>query len=113
MIQRLKTSPFAPWAGLYLGAAAWFLHHQTGSDTNFWDCRAAGGAFTVGVGLVCALLAVGGGLISWAAAVPEAQGAGRQYREFARWVGMAGAAIFLLSIGFQILAGVFVPACWR
>jgi hypothetical protein len=112
VIRRLTNSAVAPWAGLFLGAAGWFLHHQAGSDTNVWDCRTAGGGFTIGLGVICALVVAGGGLISWAASVPEPPAA-HQYRQFARWVGMAGAAIFLLAIGFQTLAGALVPACLR
>jgi hypothetical protein len=112
MIRRLQTSALAPWAGLLVGAAAWFAHHQIGSDANIWDCRGAGGAFTVVVGLICGAIALAGGLISWAATAPD-DGDTRQNRSFARVVGMTGAAIFLLAIGLQTLAGVLVPACHR
>jgi hypothetical protein len=112
MIRRLLTSPLAPWAGLLVGAAAWFAHHQIGSDTNYFNCRDAGGGFTVMVGLVCGAIAIGGGLVSWAAHADD-EGETPQNARFARAVGMAGAAIFLLAIGFQTLAGVLVPACHR
>ncbi|MFL5295142.1 MAG: hypothetical protein ACJ798_02055 [Phenylobacterium sp.] len=109
---RLTQSQLAPWAGLFLGALGWFLHHQLGSDANNWDCKIANGAYVVVVGLVCALIALAGGLISWASRPPE--GADLQVtRGFARLVGMASAAIFLLTISFQTLAGVLVPACFR
>jgi hypothetical protein len=112
MIRYLQTSALAPWAGLLLGAAAWFAHHQIGADSNIWDCRSAGGAFTIVVGLICGAITLGGGLISWVAQAPE-DGETRQNRGFARIVGMTGAAIFLLAIGLQTLAGVLVPACHR
>jgi hypothetical protein len=109
---RLQASRLAPWAGLFVGALAWFLHHQAGSDANYYDCRIAGGAFVVGTGLVCAVIAAAGGLISWNAADGPASEPGGN-RRFARVVGMAAAAIFMLAIGFQTLAGVLVPACYR
>jgi hypothetical protein len=112
MTGRLQASALTPWAGLFLGAAAWFAHQQIGSAANIWNCRAAGGAFIVGVGLVCGLVALGGGLVSWMAHVPQDDEA-RQNRNFARIVGMTGAGVFLLAIAFQTLAGVLVPACHR
>lgn len=112
MIRRLQTSALAPWTGLLVGAGAWFAHHQIGSDANIWNCRDAGGAFTILVGLVCGAVAMAGGLISWAALAPD-DGDARQNRNFARIVGMTGAALFLLAIAFQTLAGVLVPACHR
>jgi hypothetical protein len=112
MIGRIQASPLAPWAGLFMGAFGWFLHHQTGSDANYFSCRIADGAFVIGVGLIGAALALLGGLISWSAkdAPPQEP---RRYRSFARIVGMTSAAIFLLAIAFQILAGFLVPACFR
>jgi hypothetical protein len=112
MIARIQSSPLAPWAGLFLGAFGWFLHHQAGSDANVYDCRAAGAGFTVGTGLLCAAIVLLGGVISWSATgAPIEQP--RLYRSFARIVGVAAAPIFLLAIAFQILAGVLVPACLR
>ena len=112
MTGRAQSSALTPWAGLFLGAAAWFAHHQIGSDANIWNCHAAGGAFVVGVGVACGLVALGGGVVSWMAQVPQ-DGDGRQNRVFARIVGMTAAGIFLLAIAFQTLAGVLVPACHR
>lgn len=111
-MRRLAASSFGPWAGLFVGAFAWFLHHQVGSDANNWDCRLADGAFVVGVGLACALIALAGGLLSWMAR-PGEGAEHAQARVFARIVGIAAAAIFLLAIGFQTLAGALVPACLR
>ena len=111
-MRRLAASSFGPWAGLFVGAFAWFLHHQVGSDANNWDCHRANGAFVVGVGLVCALLALAGGLLSWVARPGE--GADHAHaRVFARIVWIAAAASFLLTISFQTLAGLLVPACLR
>jgi hypothetical protein len=110
MMRSLRTSPLAPWAGLFVGAFGWFLHHQAGSNANTYDCRVAGSAYVVGLGLACALLVVLGGLVSWSAEAPEDS---PQNRRFARIVGLASAAIFLLAIGIQTLAGALVPPCLR
>jgi hypothetical protein len=112
MIGRIQASPLAPWAGLFLGAFGWFLHHQTGSDANNFSCRIADGGFVVVTGLIGAAIALLGGLISWSAIDAPAQEP-RRYRSFARIVGVLSAAIFLLAIAFQILAGLLVPACLR
>lgn len=109
---RLRTSPLAPWAGLFVGAFAWFLHHQGGSNANVFDCHVAGSAYVVGLGVACAVLAAAGGLISWRAEVPEPE-PGKQNSGFARMVGATSAGIFLLAIAFQTLAGVLVPPCLR
>lgn len=108
----LRTSPWTPWTGLFGGAAAWFLQHQVGADTNVWDCRTANGMFVVGLGIVCALLAAAGGAVSWWSSRPDEPDLA-QNRSFARIVGVAGAGVFLLAIGFQTLAGVLIPACHR
>jgi hypothetical protein len=112
MNTRLQTSVLAPWAGLFLGAFGWFLHHQTASDANYFDCRQADGVFAVWTGILCAVIVAGGGLISWLAGRGQGDGRGQNHR-FGRLVGMAASAIFLLAVGFQTLAGVLVPACHR
>ena len=106
-------SLWAPWAGLFLGAAAWFAHHQGGSDLNLWDCRVGGSGYAVALGLGCAALAALGGLISWRGRGREQAPTADQSRRFASLVGVAGAGLFLLAIVFQTLASVLVPACFR
>jgi len=108
-MSRLATSPLAPWAGLFLGALAWFGQHQTGADVNTWNCQVGNGGLVVLAGFVAALVAAAGGLISWISRPPEDV----QNRRFARFVGVGGAGVFLLAIGFQTLAGLLVPACLR
>jgi hypothetical protein len=109
---RLQNSALAPWAGLFLGAFGWFLHHQAGSNGVYYDCRRMGSAYVMGLGLGCALIVVLGAIISWAAS-PSGAAARPQNRGFARVVGVASAAIFLLAIGFQTLAGALLPPCLR
>jgi hypothetical protein len=112
MMRWLQSSPLTPWTGLFVGAFAWFLHHQAGSDGVNFDCRAAGSAYVVGLGLVCALMALAGGWVSWSTKPAEPIEA-QQTRRFARIVGLAGAAVFLMAIGIQTLAGALVPPCLR
>lgn len=108
-----SASLWAPWAGLLMGAAAWFAHHQAGSEVNYWDCRAGGPGFVIALGVACAATAVIGGMISWRARRRTEGVATAQNRQFAAMVGTAGAAVFLLAITFQTLAGALVPACLR
>jgi hypothetical protein len=112
VIRRLQGSPLSPWAGLFLGALAWFLHHQAGSNGVYYDCREMGFVYVVGLGFACALIALAGAWISWTSdgAPPPPR---HQNRGFARMVGLASAAIFMLAIAFQTLAGALVPACLR
>jgi hypothetical protein len=108
----LRNAAVAPWAGLFLGALGWFLHHQMGSSANYYDCRVAGTALVVGSGLVCGFIVAAGALISWSASdAPLSQP--HRNRSFARIIGISSAAMFLLAIGLQTLAGALVPACHR
>ena len=105
-----RTHRLTPWAGLFLGAAAWALHHQLGADANMWSCVQADGGFVILIGLICLVIALIGGVISWQASPP---GEAPQYHRFARAVGMLAAGVFILAILFQTLAGALVPACLR
>jgi len=114
MTMRLERRSVAPWAGLFLGALGWFVDHQGGSDTIFWDCRLGGPLFSGSLGLACGLLVVAGGVISWRArkATPDAQDAPENH-SFAAIVGAGSAALFLLAIAFQTLNGFIIPGCER
>jgi hypothetical protein len=105
---------FAPWTGLFAGAAAWFAHHQTASDLIIWDCRLGGPFLTGGLGLICGLVTVIGGLISWRSRTPLV-GASHELGMpgFAGVVGAGAAAMFLLAILFQSLTGFIVGVCER
>lgn len=107
-----RASPWAPWTGLFAGAAAWAVQHQVGADANAWDCRSAGAGLVIGLGIACALATAAGGWISWRAGEPDEADLA-QNRRFARAVGVLAAGVFLLAILLQSLAGVLVPACHR
>jgi hypothetical protein len=114
MTGRWRRSAAAPWAGLFLGALAWAAHHQAGSNTVYWDCQLGGALLTGGLGLVCGLVAAGGGLVSWLSREAPPSSHGRpESRAFAAMVSVMGAGVFLLAIGFQTLAGFVIPGCQR
>jgi hypothetical protein len=109
-----RRSTLAPWSGLFLGAAAWFGQHQAGSDLVYWDCQLGGPLLTGGLGLVCGLITVAGGVVSWRA--HQAMHSGErvvQNRRVSGVIGTGAAGIFLLAIVFQSLIGFIVPVCQR
>jgi uncharacterized membrane protein len=109
---RAVRSALTPWAGVFLGAAAWFIHQQAGSGGDYWDCHLTGPFWSIGVGIVCGAIAVIGGVISWGSR--RSAGEDRsETRRFSGIVGAASAGIFLMAILFQILASLIVPACAR
>lgn len=110
----IQRSTLAPWSGLFLGAAAWFAQHQAGSDLIYWDCRLGTPLLTAGLGLVCGLVTIVGGLLSWRAHRAMHSGEGVvQNRRVAGIIGAGAAGIFLLAIFFQSLIGFIVPTCLR
>jgi hypothetical protein len=112
MSGRPWTQQIAPWSGLFVGAAAWFADQRVMADGNSWDCARVGGPVAIGVGAVCLVLTVVGGLASWRS-VPRGIFDPTEVRGFAGFVGMAAAGIFALAIVFGTWAGLLVPACQR
>ena len=101
-----------PWSGLILGATGWFLDHQLGADLIFHDCRRGGPWLSGGLAIICGLLVVAGGAMSWTAS-RHANLPTNQNREFSGLVAAGAAALFLLAILLQTFAGFIVPACHR
>lgn len=101
---------FAPWSGLFVGAAAWFADQRLVADGNSWDCSRAGGMFAAVAGAACLALTIGGGLASWRS-VPRRISDSTEVRGFGGFIGTAAAAIFALAILFGTGAGLLVPAC--
>jgi len=112
MRPRAARSAWAPWAGLFCGAAGWFAHQTFGADANYWDCRFGGPAWGVGLAVVCSLLVVAGGWVSWTSRGTHGEDR-TDTRNFSGLVGAATAAIFLMAIAFQTLASLIVPSCHR
>lgn len=114
MSLRLRRSSLPPWTGVFVGAAAWFAQHQAASNAVYWDCRLGGPWLTAGTGLACAALIVAGGLISWRARAAPPSSAGRpESRDFAAWLGVGAAAVFLFAVVLQTVSGFIVPGCFR
>lgn len=114
MTLKLRRSALAPWTGVFLGALAWFAHHQIASGANYWDCTIHRMWLTAGTGVVFGLVAAAGGAVSWRArtispANPDRPGS----RSFAGAVGAMAAAIFVFAIFLQSLSGLIVPGCFR
>ena len=108
---RLRRSTYAPWAGLFLGAVAWFAHNQV-SHAVYWDCHAGGALLTAGTALAFGAVAVAGGLISWAGRKAPPSSTDRpESRAFGAIVGAMAAALFTFGILLQALSGFIVPGC--
>lgn len=108
----LERSPWAPWAGLFSGAAGWFLHQQGGAGANYWDCRFGGPLWTVMLALVSAAIILAGAYVSWGARrAPEAGEDRPEARRFGGTVSALAALVFLFAVVLQTLAGLLVPAC--
>jgi hypothetical protein len=104
----------APWAGLFVGAAAWIAHHQFGSDRVYWSCTGGGPLLTGGLGLACFALAAAAGFISWnARPSPAPDTEGPTGRTFVSVMSAGCAAIFCFAILLQSLSGFIVPGCLR
>jgi hypothetical protein len=111
---KLRQSSYAPWAGLFLGAAAWFGDHQVTSNATYWNCEAGGPVFTTFLGAVFGFVAVSAGWISWQArAAPPASVDRPESRNFGGVVGAGSAALFTFAIILQTLSGYIVPGCQR
>jgi hypothetical protein len=100
----------APWAGWIGGIAGWLVSQQGGSTLSQLDCRAANPGVILAIGVVGAVLAVGGGLLSWRT-WREVSHDDIQARRFVAATGGLAAAIFLFAIGFQTLAALIIPRC--
>ncbi|MGA0607171.1 hypothetical protein ACO2Q0_14350 [Phenylobacterium sp. VNQ135] len=103
------------WMGLVLGAVAWALHHQIGSNVTYADCK-IGLIAAVGAGVPALGLATLGTLISLRA-WRRAGGAPHESQEaparFIAALSVGAGALFVLTILVQLGAGLVVPACAR
>ena len=112
MTPALRRSQWAPWAGLFAGAAGWFLHQQAGADANYWDGRFGGPLWTVLVAIVSAVIILSGAWLSWTSRrEPEGGEEAPATRRFGGLVGACAALIFLFAVVLQTLASLIVPSC--
>src|SRR5579884_1808765 len=113
MTGALARSKLGPWTGLFTGAVAWFVDQQAGSGGDEWDCHFATPAWILGLAVVCGIVCALGGWTSWRARREAPEGQSAKARQVGGIVGAGAAAVFGLAIGFQTLAGLIVPACFR
>ena len=75
------------------------------------DCSAGQPWLVIGLGVASALLALGGGGLSWAGRPGGGSGAGTH--RFIATMGVMAAGLFLVAILGQMLAGLFFTGCER
>jgi hypothetical protein len=105
-----------PWAGLIAGLLGWALPDQIASNIVQENCRLGGPLLVGGAGLLGALLALGGGWLSfgvWRAAPAEQEAIGQGTRKFIAAVSGLSALVFIGAIILQTIAGFIIPACHR
>jgi hypothetical protein len=100
-------SGLKPWAGLVAGMAAAGLQHQLISDAMHFDCRYGNADITVGI--VALLLIAFGALVSWTSLRTHRDPASP--RRFVAQMSLMAAVLFALMVGWQIMAGIILPAC--
>ena len=105
-----RLARFAKWSGAWLGTLAWVVDQQVVSWTAYANCPPNSRGLAVGVGAVCAALALIGGWHSWRAyrALPAGEGtsATRRTDRFIAALSMLLAGISILAIIFGTSAGV-------
>jgi hypothetical protein len=106
------SSRLAPWAGWITAPAAIALNHQGLGDLIFFDCRIGNPATAIVMGLVTLALAWAGGLVSWRARGPL-EGSEPGPRWFIAAIGLMTAALYSVTIIFQVLSGLIIPTCAR
>jgi hypothetical protein len=108
-VKRLSFVGFKPWAGLVAGMAGAGLQHQGISDSLHFDCHY--GNADVAVGIAALVLIAVGALVSWTSvrSHPEPESA----RRFVANMSLMAAVFFAVMVGWQIMAGVILPACMR
>ena len=105
VVKRMSFAGFKPWAGLVAGMAGAGLQHQGISD----DCRYGNADMAVGIAALV-LIAVGA-LVSWMSLRTHPDPASA--RRFVAHMSLMAAVFFAVMVGWQIMAGVILPACMR
>jgi hypothetical protein len=95
---------------MVLGALAWFADQQIVAATVYAKCPVRSHAFAVGVGVLCALMAILGGLQSWRArrALTDADDVGLRTDRFIATLSICFAVISLLAVIFGSTAGMIL-----
>jgi len=103
----------AGWAGWIAGPLGWFVHQQAGSATNYWDCSVGRPWLVIGLGVACALIVLTGGAVSWRGFRKAGKGEGSGNGRFIAIMGMTAAAVFLVAVIGQTMAGFAFTGCER
>lgn len=106
-VKRISFGGFKPWAGLVAGMAGAGLQHQGISDAMHFDCHY--GNADVLVGFAALVLIAIGALVSWSALRDHRDPASA--RRFVAHMSLMAAVFFAVMVGWQIMAGVILPAC--
>lgn len=106
-VKRTSLAGFKPWAGLVAGMAGAGLQHQGISDSMHFDCHY--GNADVVVGIAALVLIAIGALVSWSALRDHRDPASA--RRFVAHMSLMAAVFFAVMVGWQIMAGVILPAC--
>jgi hypothetical protein len=101
---------FGKWAGLFCGSMGWGLEQQILSTTAFTACPPGANVLATTVAVVCAVIAIAGGLWSWRAlrSLPESapQSDVRLHSDrFIAVMSMMMAVFGVLAIAFGTPAG--------
>jgi hypothetical protein len=113
MARPLLQSGLTPWLGWISGPIAWVIHHQVIADSVYFDCHVGERGADVVVGLLCILLALAGGALSWAGRQGPADQPKPKNRRFIADMGLGMALLFTVALAFQTLAGFIIPGCAR
>jgi hypothetical protein len=109
VVSRRRSLAFA-WAALAIGAFAWFVSQQWGSDISFSSC-AANGPLQTGLIGVAALVATGAGAwmswLVWSRRDPDEEG-----RDLAALTGILVSGLLAIAIVYQTVAAFIIPACF-
>ncbi len=108
-VSRISLVGLKPWAGLVAGMAGAGLQHQGVSDAMHFDCRYGNADVAVGIGALV-LIAIGA-LVSWTS-LGRHRDPGSA-RRFVAHMSLMAAVFFAVMVGWQIMAGVILPACLR
>jgi hypothetical protein len=105
--------PLAPWAGVTVAPAAWFVQQQGLGQLTYFACGTAGPWTVVLSGLAALAATLAAGLWSLSAwrdgeAKPEFD-----VRRFVALGSVMAAGLFALAVVFQSLAGLLIPGCAR
>lgn len=113
MARSFLTSPLAPWLGWLAAPTAWVVHHQGIADAVYFDCHVGERGVDVWVGVLCILLALAGGVLSWAGQDGPEEGAKLRNRKFVAAMGLGMGLLFSVALAFQTLASAIIPGCAR